>query len=170
MRLCRSCCSCGYWSVRWFSTRGHSVNHGLPVLPIGVRSFPFTAKKSNPETMTKKLTLVLICLCATVRLHAQTGLPDPTFLTGSGPDNYITAMAQQADGKLLIGGLFTFYDGTFRSGIARLNSDGTVDPSFSAGTGFTSASVPCWQRMERAGAVTSVLPGHPAVGAGCHGR
>jgi len=104
--------------------------------PTGFAAFPSLRRNPMLKTMKNKLTLVLICLNAAVRLHAQTGLPDPTFLTGSGPDNYVTAMAQQADGKILIGGLFTFYNGTFRSGIARLSSDGTLDPSFSAGTGF----------------------------------
>jgi uncharacterized delta-60 repeat protein len=38
----------------------------------------------------------------------------------------------QSDGKLLIGGGFTSVNGSYRNNIARLNSDGSLDTSFSA--------------------------------------
>lgn len=46
------------------------------------------------------------------------------------------SLVLQADGKLLVGGVFTSINGTARNGIARLNSDGTVDPSFDPGIGL----------------------------------
>ena len=39
-------------------------------------------------------------------------------------------MALQADGKILIGGQFNSYDGTPRFRLARLNANGTLDPTF----------------------------------------
>ena len=45
----------------------------------------------------------------------------------------ITAL--QGDGKIIIGGQFTTYNGTGRNYIARLNADGTLDAGFNPGTG-----------------------------------
>jgi uncharacterized delta-60 repeat protein len=36
----------------------------------------------------------------------------------------------QSDGKILLGGLFSMVNGVSRNGIARLNADGTLDPTF----------------------------------------
>ena len=44
-------------------------------------------------------------------------------------------MALQADGKIMIGGNFTSFNGTSRYHIARLNADGTLDNSFNPGLG-----------------------------------
>lgn len=41
-------------------------------------------------------------------------------------------ISMQSDGKILIGGGFTSVNGTYRNNIARLNSDGSLDTSFSA--------------------------------------
>ena len=51
-------------------------------------------------------------------------------------DGDVYAMAIQDDGKVIIGGRFTSYSGLDRNGIARLNVDGSVDPSFDPGAGF----------------------------------
>jgi len=53
----------------------------------------------------------------------------------------VMALALQPDGKLLAGGFFTAYNGTNRNGIARLNTDGSLDPGFDAGTGFSRPDV-----------------------------
>lgn len=42
----------------------------------------------------------------------------------------------QIDGKILVGGYFSSYNGITQKGIFRLNSDGTQDDSFNVGTGF----------------------------------
>ncbi len=48
-------------------------------------------------------------------------------------------MAVQSDGKILIGGDFTTYNGnTTVNHIARLNTDGTLDMTFTTGTGASS--------------------------------
>lgn len=58
------------------------------------------------------------------------GRVDPSFDPGGGPNNTVTAMALQKDGKVLIGGDFSAYNGTSRSRIARLNRDGSLDGAF----------------------------------------
>ncbi len=68
------------------------------------------------------------------RLNSD-GTLDLTFNPGSGADTYITTIALQADGKILIGGGFSVYGGSDRNHIARLNGDGSLDVSFDPGTG-----------------------------------
>jgi uncharacterized delta-60 repeat protein len=67
----------------------------------------------------------------------STGAVDNTFSTGSGPtfSNVVTTMALQPDGKIIIGGSFTQFNGANRRRIARLNATGSVDTSFQPGTG-----------------------------------
>jgi uncharacterized delta-60 repeat protein len=70
--------------------------------------------------------------------HAQPGSLDVTFTqTGTGLNGIVYALAHQADGKVLVGGFFSDYNGTARNSIARLNADGTLDASFApTGTGL----------------------------------
>ena len=62
------------------------------------------------------------------------------FASGVGFDAPVYALASQPDGKVLAGGAFTTYNGTARARLARINPDGSLDPSFTlAGTGFDGA-------------------------------
>lgn len=64
-------------------------------------------------------------------LSAQPGTLDPAFApTGASFDNSVRNLAIQPDGKVITGGFFTNYDGITRTGIARLNTDGTLDTGF----------------------------------------
>lgn len=45
----------------------------------------------------------------------------------------IASIVIQSDGKILIGGAFTTYNGTVRNRIARINADSTLDTSFDPG-------------------------------------
>jgi uncharacterized delta-60 repeat protein len=72
----------------------------------------------------------------------QVGSLDPTFMVGTGfegTEQYVgvEVVVQQPDGGLLVGGSFATFNGVPRNGIARLNSDGTLDPSFDPGAGIT---------------------------------
>ncbi len=58
------------------------------------------------------------------------GTYDETFNVGGGANYWIERVALQADGKILLGGLFSFIDGEPRGGVARLNSDGSLDDTF----------------------------------------
>jgi uncharacterized delta-60 repeat protein len=60
----------------------------------------------------------------------QDGAVDLTFNPGTGANGNVWTVATQPDGKVLIGGLFTSYNGTPRNYLARLNSDGSLDTTF----------------------------------------
>jgi len=57
---------------------------------------------------------------------------DTSFDIGTGTDHSVLDLAIQPDGKIIIGGYFEQYNGVSRSGIARLNTDGSLDTSFNA--------------------------------------
>ncbi len=76
------------------------------------------------------------------RLNAD-GTLDLSFDPGTGINGYnnqtppvLNAMELQPDGKLLVGGQFSSYNGTTKWGIIRINEDGTVDSGFTVGQGF----------------------------------
>jgi uncharacterized delta-60 repeat protein len=64
------------------------------------------------------------------------GSIDGTFVYGSGFDSTVNTITIQSDNKILVGGVFTDYNGTGANRIIRLNSDGSVDGTFVYGTGF----------------------------------
>jgi uncharacterized delta-60 repeat protein len=64
-----------------------------------------------------------------------TGALDTTFATGAGANGTIRQIARQSDGKIIIAGDFTSYDGVARGRIARLNTNGTLDATFVNGAG-----------------------------------
>lgn len=70
------------------------------------------------------------------RLNANLSL-DTSFDpgTGTGVDGTLSSMAIQNDGKIIIGGWFNNFNGVSKNHVARLNSDGSVDNTFDAGTG-----------------------------------
>ncbi len=69
------------------------------------------------------------------RLNSDGSL-DATFNSGTGPDGSVRAIAIQLDGKILVGGDFSSYNGSSRKRLLRLNTDGTLDVTFNIGTGF----------------------------------
>ncbi len=74
------------------------------------------------------------------RLNLSTMTIDASFNTTTGFVNTedVQMMALQPDGKLIVGGQFTSYKGSSYNRIIRLNSDASIDTSFSPGTGFNS--------------------------------
>jgi uncharacterized delta-60 repeat protein len=76
------------------------------------------------------------------RLNSD-GTLDTAFTTntGTGFNSNVNSIAIQSDGKLVIGGFFTTFNGVTVNRIARLNSDGTLDTAFTTntGTGFDNA-------------------------------
>ncbi len=56
-------------------------------------------------------------------------------------DSPVNAVAVQADGKILIGGIFSTVNGSSRGNIARLNSDGSLDTTFGNGLAGASGTV-----------------------------
>ena len=73
-----------------------------------------------------------------IRLNTD-GTKDTSFNTGTGFNSTVWAITIQPDGKILMGGDFTTYNGVTENYILRLNANGTKDTSFNAGTGFNSS-------------------------------
>jgi uncharacterized delta-60 repeat protein len=63
-------------------------------------------------------------------------LGDKTFVIGNGFNNIVRSIVLQSDGKILVGGNFSSYNGVSSNTIIRLNSDGSVDETFDIGFGF----------------------------------
>ncbi|MBL6763840.1 MAG: immunoglobulin domain-containing protein, partial [Verrucomicrobiae bacterium] len=63
------------------------------------------------------------------RLNSDGSL-DTTFDVGTGPNGTVLGTAVQPDGRILVVGQFSQVTGTTRSYAARLNADGSLDPSF----------------------------------------
>jgi uncharacterized delta-60 repeat protein len=68
------------------------------------------------------------------RLNSD-GSYDSTFSIGTAFNARVRAIAVQNDGKILVGGDFTTYQGTTYNYLIRLNSTGLVDSTFNLGTG-----------------------------------
>lgn len=58
------------------------------------------------------------------------GTTDVTFDTGTGFNNVPSKIVVQADGKILVAGPFSTFNGNPVSGLIRLNSNGSIDGSF----------------------------------------
>ncbi len=63
------------------------------------------------------------------------GSIDHTFGVTVGTNRTVRVILIQPDGKIMIAGLFGVIDSTARGRVARLNADGTIDPTFDPGTG-----------------------------------
>jgi uncharacterized delta-60 repeat protein len=99
-------CLTARWVTRLLSARGHGG--GLLILLLSALANP----PASP---------------------AQAGFVDPSFLNGlTGPNSWLWTLARQPDGKLLVGGQFTSFNGVPRGPVARLDMDGNVDTNFSA--------------------------------------
>ena len=72
---------------------------------------------------------------AIIRLNSD-GTRDTSFNIGSGFNGFAYDIVQQTDGKFVIIGAFTSYNGVSANKIIRLNSNGTRDTSFNPGSGF----------------------------------
>ncbi len=68
------------------------------------------------------------------------GSPDTGWGAANMANNYVQALAFQADGKLLAVGGFTNVLGSGRNQVARFNSDGALDGGFNPGTGPSPAN------------------------------
>jgi uncharacterized delta-60 repeat protein len=70
------------------------------------------------------------------------GSLDATFQAGmAGTNSQVPCVAQQPDGRVLIGGYFTTINGVARGRIARLNANGSLDTTFQSGMTGANGSV-----------------------------
>ncbi|MEN9639270.1 MAG: hypothetical protein RLZZ262_1138 [Bacteroidota bacterium] len=65
----------------------------------------------------------------------QNGVIDLTFDIGAGFNNDVKKVKIQSDGKIVVSGVFTSYNGNSANKLARLNADGSFDNTFNFGTG-----------------------------------
>jgi len=70
-----------------------------------------------------------------VKLNTD-GSIDTTFNTGTGFDDFTTAAEVLSNGKILVSGNFERVNNINRRGLARLNSDGSFDGTFTISNGF----------------------------------
>ena len=84
-----------------------------------------------PRASLLALYCVLIALSPTARAFVESnGTLDTTFDLAKFSNGEVDAIAIQPDGKILIGGMFAKVNGVLRGNMARVNADGTLDPSF----------------------------------------
>ena len=69
------------------------------------------------------------------------GTVDTSFNIGTGFDGIVRTVVVQSDDKILVGGDFSFFNGSFYKRLVRLNSDGSLDTSFNSTPGFDGNSV-----------------------------
>jgi uncharacterized delta-60 repeat protein len=65
----------------------------------------------------------------------EDGSLDLSFNPVAGPNNIVNALAIQQDGRIVIGGVFTSYNGTITNRVTRLSDDGSLDQTFINGAG-----------------------------------
>ena len=75
-----------------------------------------------------------------IRLNTN-GTIDTSFRStaGSGANGTVRSVVVRADGKIIIGGDFTLFNGTSRKYVARLNGDGTVDTTYNSGNALNNS-------------------------------
>lgn len=72
------------------------------------------------------------------RLHADGSLPDGySVSTATGQPHVLFSFVEQSDGKIVLSGVFSRFNGEAHNSIVRIDADGKIDPTFRSGTGFT---------------------------------
>ena len=71
------------------------------------------------------------------RLNSD-GTLDSTFNPGTGLDNFVSAIGVLPDGRVLMGGGFTAFNGVSRNRIIQLTPTGQLDPTINLGSGANS--------------------------------
>ncbi len=69
------------------------------------------------------------------------GSLDLTFDPGTGADAEITSAVLQPDGRIVVAGRFTHFNGIMHNRVCRLNANGSVDQSFGLGDGINNSAL-----------------------------
>ena len=99
---------------------------------------PSISNVTNPFALDSSERTIFNSGDSLVRL-LQDGALDTAFTANLGYFGYVDAIARQTDGKVLLAGRFSNYNGATANGFVRTNADGTPDVSFDPGTGFDAA-------------------------------
>jgi uncharacterized delta-60 repeat protein len=97
-----------------------------------------------------------------VRFNAD-GTLDAAFSVGSGANGSIEEAVLQTDGKIIIGGNFTSFNGVAINRLARLNPDGSLDPTFNPAVNFTNYIEEIAIQPDGKILVAAALAGSPAA-------
>lgn len=82
---------------------------------------------------------ILLCYQNIIRRLNTDGSLDNTFNTGSGFNSYLYSVAVQSDGKIIVVGDFTLFNGEQILKMVRLLPNGSLDTTFNSGEGFNSS-------------------------------
>ncbi|MEW5675551.1 hypothetical protein ABGT15_04500 [Flavobacterium enshiense] len=110
--------------------------------PLNNQNFNYVVNKNSVPFQTINKTFKAPISSASNRIckiNAIGNTLDTSFNVGTGFNSggvTIMAAAIQSDGKVLVGGNFTTYNGTTTNRLVRLNTNGSIDTSFNIGTGF----------------------------------
>jgi len=117
------------------TTRGGQVDRKFNQ---GQNNIIYTNKNYPATTVWNNLTKIVEAPGFFVRTQTPILTIDTSFSSGSGFNlgAQVYSIVEQPDGKLLVGGSFTSYNGVSANKIIRLNSDGSIDSTFAYGTGF----------------------------------
>src|SRR6516164_5572418 len=90
-----------------------------------------------PKCSTMRGSLYIATLFVASIAQAQTGSNDASFdvndyKAAQGANGKVSSLVIQSDDKTVIGGDFTAYNGTAANKIARIKTDGKLDPTFNA--------------------------------------
>jgi len=117
------------------------------ILAIGGFTFYYKYQKYNEVESTNanfSSWIVRLNSDLTIDTTFNTGLGFGPSSGGSSEFEVVKTMALQSDGKILVGGRFTSYNGTPIAKIIRLNADGSIDTSFNnSGIAVSNGSVNC---------------------------
>jgi uncharacterized delta-60 repeat protein len=89
-----------------------------------------------------KIIFQLILFFVASLTFAQPGTNDASFNPGTGGNQEVLSIAVQNNGKILVGGFFSDFNGFSSDNIIRLNSDGSPDLFFPTGTGISGTPTP----------------------------
>lgn len=109
-----------------------------------IETTPLVTLHMNPRCSGPRFALgaCLFLLLVPDRGRADPGDVDPAFVSGAANlGGGVSLVALQEDGRLVVAGSFTNYNGAPARNLVRLRPDGSVDPEFSVGSGFEGMTV-----------------------------
>jgi len=120
------------------------------VLDTSFNSFPFTGVTGLMDMELQPDGKILVVGSFTtfngiankyiIRLNAD-GTKDNSFaVTGTGFSNPVENVKVLPDGKIIVCGMFQNYNGVYRNSLARLNSNGSLDTTFTSALNLSSTS------------------------------
>src|SRR5687768_6687282 len=100
-------------------------NNNCTVTSVGdfaeVRSSRAFSSTKNQRQPLRVMIAMLLLAFAGIQIANSASLVDESFDAGEGAPGQVSALAMQPDGKILVGGFFTSFNGIQCDGIVRLN-------------------------------------------------